>query len=181
MCSDFQTLLVNFTKFKTPAYLFIRSVNHSVAAMSNYNNIDLWQMSRGSLTQQRSLWVTVVVVVQECLWLKTIRFSSQPEPTVSTFLVSKPHFCWWLISPALLQGAALALHRRTTGLLYCLTPHNEMERSMQKASESQQNDCKLFLNICFYDRRIQTSSHRGEFTEKEFFFFTLQQRHTYVV
>lgn len=60
---------------------------------------------------------------------------------VLAFFISKPHFCWWLISPALLQGAALTFRRQTTGLAHCA--HLLMKWiSLYKW----QKVCKLFIN-----------------------------------
>lgn len=73
-------------------------------------------------------------------------FSSQPEATVSIFPISKQLFRWWLIPPALLQGAALILHCTSVH-----TPYNEIEMPMQKV-EFVINDFQMFLNICLHHR-----------------------------
>lgn len=60
---------------------------------------------------------------------------------VLAFFISKPHSCWWLISPALLQGAALTFRRQTTGLAHCA--HLLMK---WKSLYKWQKVCKLFIN-----------------------------------
>lgn len=76
-----------------------------------------------------------------CVFPWTIGFS-QPEATDSTFLISDPHFSWWLILSALLQGEALTLCRTSMR-----TPYNKMEMQIQKVKA-----CEKLIACCWHHR-----------------------------
>lgn len=133
------------------------------------NRVEPHRHNRG-----RSLWPTSVVQERGCFPQPKVSISA----TLSTFLILKPHSCWWLISAALLRGVALAFLRQTAGLVYCT--HLIMK---WKGRCKRQIDYKLFYEYLFLhggDLKIYKQMYTVAACSSEGFFqcFKTMWRHT---